>query len=58
MAADKTQTLNTDMMKLVSIRAHFKLHATQLKQLTQTQRHPFHDLNAHLNSPKKIKPLL
>ena len=34
---------------------HLKLHATQLKQLTQTQTHPLHDLNAYLNPPKNIK---
>ena len=25
------------------------LHATDLKQMTQTQTHPLHNLNAHLN---------
>ena len=25
---------------------HLKLHATQLKQLTQAQTHPLHDFNA------------
>ena len=34
---------------------HLKLHATQLKQLTQTQTHPLHDLNAYLNPPKNMK---
>ena len=32
-----------------------KLHATQLKQLTQTQTHPLHDLNAYLNLTRNIK---
>ena len=34
---------------------HLKLHATQLKQLIQTQTHPLHDLNAYLNLPKNMK---
>ena len=34
---------------------HLKLHATQLKQLTQTQTHSSHDLNAYLNPPRNIK---
>ena len=34
---------------------HLKLHATQLKQLTQTQTHPLHDLNAYSHSPRNIK---
>ena len=34
---------------------HLKLHATQLKQLTQTQTHPLHDLNASLNPPRNMK---
>ena len=32
-----------------------KLHATQLKQLTQTQTHPLHDLNAYINPPINMK---
>ena len=34
---------------------HLKLHATQLKQLTQTKTHPLHDLNIYLNPPKNMK---
>ena len=34
---------------------HLKLHATQLKQLTQTQTHPLHDLNAYSDPPKNMK---
>ena len=34
---------------------HFKLHATQLKQLTQTQTYPLHDLNAYLDPPRNMK---
>ena len=34
---------------------HLKLHATQLKQLTQTQTHSLHDLNAYLNLPRNMK---
>ena len=32
-----------------------KLHATLLKQLTQTQPHPLHDLNAYSDSPRNRK---
>ena len=28
---------------------HLKLHATELKQMTQTQTHPLHYFNAHLD---------
>ena len=34
---------------------HLKLHATQLKQLTQTQTHPLHDLNAYSDPPRNMK---
>ena len=34
---------------------HLKLHATQLKQLTQTQTHPLNDLNAYINPPRNMK---
>ena len=34
---------------------HLKLHATQLKQLTQTQTHSLHDRNAYLNLPRNMK---
>ena len=34
---------------------HIKLHGTQLKQLTQTQTHPLHDLNAYLIQPRNMK---
>ena len=33
---------------------HLKLYATQLKQLTQTQAHLLHDLNAYLNPPRNM----
>ena len=35
--------------------AHLKLHATQLKRLTQTQTHPLHDLNVYSNPPRNMK---
>ena len=35
--------------------SHLKLHATQLKQLTQTQKHPLHDLNTYSDLPKNMK---
>ena len=34
---------------------HLKLYANQLKQLTQTQTHSLHDLNAYLNQHRNIK---
>ena len=54
-----TQDTNTqhpyDETKVFPMDIHLKLHGTQLKQLTQTQTHPLHDLNAHIESPKNIK---
>ena len=41
-----TQHLH-DETKVLSIDTHLKLHATQLKQLAQTQTHPLHNLNAY-----------
>ena len=49
-----TQYLH-DETKVFLIDTHLKLHATQLKQLTQTQTNPLHDLNAYLNPPRYIK---
>ena len=37
---------------------YLKLHATQLKQLTQTQTHPLHDLNAYFNLPRNMKAII
>ena len=34
---------------------HLKLYTTQVKQLTQTQTHPLHDLNAYINLPRNMK---
>ena len=34
---------------------HLKLHTTQLKQLTHTQTHPLHDLNAYSDPPRNMK---
>ena len=34
---------------------HLKCHATQLKQLTQRQTCPLHDLNGHKDPPKSMK---
>ena len=34
---------------------HLKLHDIQLKQLTQTQTHPLHNLNAYLDLPRNMK---
>ena len=41
-----TQHLH-DETKVFPIDTHLKLHANQLKQLTQTQTHSLHDLNAY-----------
>ena len=49
-----TQHLH-DETKVFPMDTHLKLHATQLKQLTQTQTHSLHDLNAYLNWPRNIK---
>ena len=54
-----TRDINTqhlhDETKVFPMDTHLKLHATQLKQLTQTQTHSLHDLNAYLNRPRNIK---
>ena len=42
-------------MKVLLMDTHLKFHATQLKQLTQTQVHPLHDLNAYPDSPRNMK---
>ena len=34
---------------------HLKLHATQLKQLTQAKTHSLHELNANSDPPKHTK---
>ena len=34
---------------------HLKLHATQLKQPSQTQTHPLHDLNTYLNPSRNME---
>ena len=43
-----TQRLH-DKSSVLSMGTHFKLHATELKQMTQTQTHPLHYFNAHLD---------
>ena len=50
-----TQHLHDKTKVLLPIDIHLKLHATQLKQLTQTLTHPSHDLNAYLNLPRNMK---
>ena len=50
----KTQHLH-DEIKIFPTDTHLKLHATQIKQLTQTQTHPLHDLNAYLNPSRNMK---
>ena len=44
-----------DKTKVLLMDIHLKLHATQLKQLTQTQTYPLYDLNAYLNLPRNRK---
>ena len=55
-----TQDTNTQHLhnetKVLPIDTHLKLNAIQLKQLTQTQAHPLHDLNAYLSLPETRKP--
>ena len=53
-AHSNTQHLH-DETKVFPTDTHLKLHAIQLKQLTQTQTHPLHDFNAYLNPPRSIK---
>ena len=45
-----TQHLHEET-KVFLMDTHLKLYATQLQQLTRTQTHPLHDLNAYLNPP-------
>ena len=42
-----TQHLHDEVL---SVDIRFKLHVTQLKQLTQTQTHPLHCFNAYSDS--------
>ena len=45
-----------DEIKVLPMDTHLKLHASQLKQLTQTQTYPLHNLNAYLRiSVKKYE---
>ena len=50
----KHSTLH-DETKVLSMNTHLKLHASQLKQLIQTQTHSLHDLNVYLNPPRNMK---
>ena len=43
-----------DETKVLLMDTHLKFHATQLKQLTQTQTHPLHVLNAYSDLPKNM----
>ena len=52
-----TQHLH-DKTKVLSMDTHLKLNAMQIKQLTQTQTHPLHDLNAYLNPPRNMKTIV
>ena len=52
-----TQHLHNET-KVLPMDMHLKLHATQLKQLTQIQTYPLHDLNAYLNLPKNMKAII
>ena len=44
-----------DETKVLLIVINLKLHATQLKQLTQTQTYPLHDFSAYSNPPRNTK---
>ena len=55
LAAHEIQTLNTYTTSVLPMDNHLKLHATPLKQLTQTQTHPLHDINAYSDSPRNMK---
>ena len=52
-----TQNLHEET-KVFPMDTHLKLHATQLKQTTQIQMHPLHDLNTYLNLPRNMKPTI
>ena len=58
-STDCTRDINTqhinDETKVFPMDTHLKLHATQLKQLTQTQTHLLHNLNAYLNPSRNMK---
>ena len=49
-----TQHLH-DEIKVFPMATQLKLHATELKQLTQTQTHPLHDLNAYSDLSRNMK---
>ena len=59
-ATSCTRDTNTqyprDETKVLPMGTHLKLHATQLKQLTQTQTRSAHDFNAYSDPPRNIKP--
>ena len=56
LAAHNTNTQHVhDKTKVLTIDTYLKLHATQLKQLNQTQTHPLHDLNAYSDPPRNMK---
>ena len=44
-----------DETKVLPMDTHLQLHGTHLKQLTQTQTHHLHVLNAYSDSPRNIK---
>ena len=41
--------------KVLPMDTHLKLYAAQLKQLTQSQKYPLHDLNAYSDLPRNMK---
>ena len=43
-----------DKTKVLLMDAHLKFYAIQLKQLTQIQTHPLHDLNSHSDPLRKV----
>ena len=52
---DRTIQHSHDKINVLLMVTYLKLHATQLKQLTQTQARPLRDLSAYSNPPRNMK---
>ena len=48
-------SISTRRNQVLPMDTHLKLHANKLKQLTQTQTHSLHDLNAYSDPHRKHK---
>ena len=59
LATGCTHDINTQHLhgktKVLPMDIHLKLHATQLKQPSQIQTHPLHDLNTYLNPSRNME---